>query len=90
MTLPMATLVLVAIVGVAIAAMYLVRRRAPAGGFFTDVDRAGAIFGVVGTAFAVLLAFVIFVAFQSYDNARAEAQKEADAVQKLCATTHFL
>jgi hypothetical protein len=45
--------------------MYLVRRRAPAGGFYTDVDRAGAIFGVVGTAFAVLLAFVIFVAFQS-------------------------
>ena len=37
-------------VSVAIAGMYLVRRRAPAGGFYTDVDRAGAIFGVVGTA----------------------------------------
>jgi len=90
MTLPVATLVLVGIVSVVIAGMYLVRRRAPAGGFYTDVDRAGAIFGVVGTAFAVLLAFVIFVAFQSYDNARAQAQKEADAVQKLYATTHFL
>jgi hypothetical protein len=90
MTLPVAVLVLVAIVGVAIAAMYLVRRYAPAGGFYTDVDRAGAIFGVLGTAFAVLLAFVIFVAFESYDNARSEAQKEADAVQKLYATTHFL
>jgi hypothetical protein len=90
MTLPVAALVLVGIVIVLIAGMYFVRRRAPAGGFYTDVDRAGAIFGVVGTAFAVLLAFVIFVAFQSYDNARAQAQKEADAVQKLYAATHFL
>jgi hypothetical protein len=87
---PAATLVLLAIVVGAIAAMYLVRRRAPAGGFFTDVQRAGSIFGVLGTAFAVLLAFVIFVAFESYDHARSQAQQEADAVQKLYATTHFL
>ncbi len=90
MTLPVAALVLLGSVSVAIAGMYLVRRRAPAGGFYTDVDRAGAIFGVVGTAFAVLLAFVIFVAFQSYDSARSKAQQEADAVQKLYSTTHFL
>ena len=59
MTLPVAALVLVGTVSVAIAGMYLVRRRAPAGGFYTDVDRAGSIFGGVGTAFAVMLAFVI-------------------------------
>jgi hypothetical protein len=36
---------LLGVVCVAIAAMYLFRRRAPAGGFYTDVDRAGSILG---------------------------------------------
>jgi hypothetical protein len=90
MNLLAGAVLLLGVVGVAIVAVYLLRRRAPAGGFYADVDRAGAIFGVVGTAFAVLLAFVIFVAFESYDTARTRAQQEADAVQKLYATTHFL
>lgn len=89
MNLLAAGFLLLGVVGVAIALLYLLRRRAPAGGFYTNVDRAGAIFGVVGTAFAVLLAFVIFVAFESYDNARSQAQQEADAVQELYVTTHF-
>jgi hypothetical protein len=90
MNLSATALLLLGVVGVAIAGMYLLRRRAPAGGFYTDVDRAGAVFGVVGTAFAVLLAFVIFVAFESYNTARQHAQQEADAVQQLYATTNFL
>ena len=60
MNLLTAALLLLGVVGVTIAALYMLRRRAPAGGFYANVDRAGSIFGVVGTAFAVLLAFVIF------------------------------
>ena len=72
------------------AAMLAVRRYlAPPGGFFTDSDRAAGVFGVLGTAFAVMLAFVIFLAFESYSNARAEAGKEAVAVAELYNTANL-
>jgi hypothetical protein len=50
MNLLVGALLLTLVVGVAIACLYVLRRRAPAGGFYADVDRAGAMFGVVGTA----------------------------------------
>jgi hypothetical protein len=68
-----------AVVG-AIAALLLVRRRAPRGGYFSDSERAAGIFGFLGTTFSVLLAFVIFLALETYTNARSEAAHEADAV----------
>jgi hypothetical protein len=74
----------------AVGLIFLVRRRAPAGGFFTDLDRAAGVFGVLGTSFAVLLAFVIFVAFQSYGNARDKAGQEAVAVTELYHTTQLV
>jgi hypothetical protein len=84
MNLWFAALVIAAVSAATIAAMLAVRRYlAPSGGFFTDSDRAAGVFGVIGTAFAVLLAFVIFLAFESYSNARAEAGKEAVAVAEL-------
>jgi Protein of unknown function (DUF4239) len=73
-------------VAAAVALMLLVRRFAPAGGFFTDSDRAAGVFGVTGTGFAVLLAFVIFLAFSSYDRARDKASVEAVAVSQLFRT----
>jgi hypothetical protein len=84
-------LVAVAIVAVAVAVtvtlMLLVRHfAAPAGGFFTDSDRAAGVFGVTGTGFAVLLAFVIFLSFSSYDRARDKASTEAVAVTELFRT----
>jgi len=86
----MSSLLAIAIVIVAVAAavalMLLVRRSAPVGGFFTDSDRAAGVFGVVGTGFAVLLAFVIFLSFQSYDRAREAAATEAVAVSQLYRT----
>jgi hypothetical protein len=66
--------------------MYLVRQRARSDVFLTDTTRGSAIFGVVGTAFAVLLAFVMFVAFQSYSDAREAAATEASAVGRLFQT----
>ena len=76
MNFPVAALVVLGAVGVAALGMYLVRRRASRW-WFLHLSRPGrGVFGVVGTAFAVLLAFVIFLAFESYTNAK----EEADAV----------
>ena len=76
-------LIVIVSVATTVAAMLLVRRRAPVGGFFTDSDRAAGIFGVTGTGFAVFLAFVIFLSFESYDRARESASLEAVATTEL-------
>src|SRR4029450_7430888 len=60
-----------------IAAILGVRRRAPEGGYFKDGDRASGVFGVLATGFALLLGFVIFLAFTKYDESRAGAEGEA-------------
>jgi hypothetical protein len=83
-----------AIIAVAVATtvtvMLLVRRfLAPAGGFFADPDRAAGVFGVTGTGFAVLLAFVIFLSFTSYDRAREKASIEAVAISQLFRTARL-
>ena len=65
---------------VAVAAMLLVRRRAPEGSYFADGDRASGVFGVLATGFSVLLGFIIFLAFTSYDQSRSGAETEALAV----------
>jgi hypothetical protein len=82
--------VIVAATAASVGVMSFARRRAPAGGFFTDSDRAAGVFGVLGTAFAVLLAFVIFVAFGSYVNAKEKAGQEAIAVSELYHTARLL
>jgi hypothetical protein len=63
--------------GAAIAALLLVRRRAPEGSYFNDGDRAAGFFGVLATGFAVLLGLVVVLAFTSYDDSRAGAETEA-------------
>jgi hypothetical protein len=57
--------------------MLLVRRRAPEGSYFSDGDRASGIFGFLATGFAVMLGFVVFLAFTRYDESRAGAEAEA-------------
>jgi hypothetical protein len=81
------------VVGVAaggIAAMLLVRRRAPEGSYFEDGDRAAGVFGVLATGFAVLAGFVVFLAFESYDTSRAGAEAEARIVAQQFETVQFL
>jgi len=70
-------LVIVAVTSVAIAAMLVVRRSAPEGSYFSDGDRASGVFGVLATGFSVLLGFIIFLAFTSYDQSRAGGEAEA-------------
>ena len=70
--------------------MLLVRRRAPAGSYFADGDRAAGVFGVIATGFAVLLGLIVFLAFESYDQARTGAEAEARLVTQQFETAQFL
>jgi hypothetical protein len=84
-----AGLVVVVATALAITAMLLVRRKAPAGSYFEDGDRAAGVFGVLATGFAVLLGFVVFLAFESYDTSRSGAESEAQIVRQQFETARF-
>jgi hypothetical protein len=90
MNLLWATLLVVTVAAVAIAAMLLVRRRAPEGSYFEDGDRAAGVFGVLATGFAVLLGFVVFLAFESYDTSRSGAVSEAQIVAEQFETAQLM
>jgi hypothetical protein len=89
MNLAWAALIMIAATAIAVTGMLLVRRKAPAGGYFTDGDRAAGVFGVLATAFSVLLGFVVFLAFTRYDDSRAGAQAEAITVVELFETAQL-
>jgi amino acid transporter len=72
-----AALIIAGVTTPAVAAMLLVRRRAPEGSYFADGDRAAGVFGVLATGFSVLLGFIVFLAFESYDQSRTGAEEEA-------------
>lgn len=90
MNLVWALLVIVAAAGVAVSVLLFVRRGAPDGSYFNDGDRAAGVFGVLATGFAVLLGFVVFLAFESYDGARSGAESEALVVAQQFETAQFL
>ncbi len=90
MNLVWAALIVVATTGVAVAAMLAVQRRAPEGGYYSDSDRASGVFGVLATGFSVLLGFLIFLAFESYDASRAGAEVEALTVAQQVQTAQRL
>ncbi|HEY6888768.1 MAG TPA: hypothetical protein VI300_13340 [Solirubrobacter sp.] len=77
MNLVWAFLIIAAAVALAVAALLLVRRHGPEDGFFKDGDRAAGVFGVLATGFSVLLGFIVFLAFTSYDQSRSGAEQEA-------------
>ena len=77
MNLVWAILIVAGGCAVAVTAMLLVRRRAPEGGYFEDGDRAAGVFGVLATGFSVLLGFIVFLGFESYDQSRSGAEQEA-------------
>jgi ABC-type multidrug transport system fused ATPase/permease subunit len=81
--------ILVVVTAVAVTAILVVRRTAPDGSYFHDGDRAAGVFGVLATGFAVLLGFVVFLAFESYDAARTGAEQEALIVSQQVETAQF-
>jgi hypothetical protein len=84
-----AGLIVAGVTAVTVAAMLLVRRSAPEGSYFEDGDRAAGVFGVLATGFAVLLGFVVFLAFESYDTSRSGAEAEAETVRQQFETAQF-
>jgi len=82
--------VLIAVTALTVTAMLGVRRRAPEGSYFADGDRASGVFGVLATGFSVLLGFIIFLAFSSYDESRQGAETEATIVAQQVQTAQFL
>jgi Protein of unknown function (DUF4239) len=78
-----AALVVIAATSITVAAMLLVRRRAPEGSYMSDGDRASGVFGMLSTGFALLLGFVVFLAFTRYDDARTGAETEALTVVEM-------
>ena len=85
-----AAVIVVAVTALAVAAMMAVQRRAPEGGFYADSDRASGVFGVLATGFSVLLGFLIFLGFESYDASRSGAEAEALTVAQQVQTAQRL
>src|SRR3954462_14270757 len=90
MNLVWATVIVVVVTAVTVSVMLLVRARAPDGSYFSDGDRASGVFGVLATGFSVLLGFIIFLAFSSYDASRSGAETEATIVAQQVQTAQFL
>jgi hypothetical protein len=90
MNLFWAALIVVLVAGAATTAMLLVRRRAPEGSYFEDGDRAAGVFGVLATGFAVLLGFVVFLAFESFDTSRTGAVSEAQIIAEQFETAQLM
>jgi hypothetical protein len=82
--------ILIAVNAATIAAMLLVRRRAPEGSRFADGDRASGVFGVLAGGFAIFAGFIIFLAFTSYDQSRSGGEAEALTVVQQFETAQFL
>jgi hypothetical protein len=90
MNIVVGALIVVVVCAVTVATMLLVRRRAPEGSYFSDGDRASGVFGVLASGFALLFGFMIFLAFQSYDESRSGAETEATLVVQQVQTAQFL
>jgi hypothetical protein len=82
--------IVLAVVATAVTAKLLVRRRAPEGGWFTDLTRSAGSLTLIGTMFAVMLAFVILFALQSFQRAREGASIEAIATTELNSVAKLL
>ena len=88
MNLLVALAIVVAAAGVAALLMVAVRRRVP-GAVLREPARGTPMLTMLGTAFAVLLAFITLAAFQTYNGAKSGAASEADAVLEMFRTAEF-
>jgi hypothetical protein len=83
MKLVLAIVIVAGAAATVFACFTLIRRSGP---LLADPTRGTSIATVGGTSFAVLLAFVIFAGFQTYDGAKTGAQSEAVAVLEITRT----
>jgi hypothetical protein len=89
MNLLLVAAIVIAVAAAGVALMFLIRRRAREDYFFVEVERGAGVFAFIGTAFAVLLAFVVLEAFGSFNDARAGAESEATSVVELSRSSEF-
>jgi Protein of unknown function (DUF4239) len=73
----------------AVGLMYLVRTRSNVDLFFAEIERGAGVFAFLGAAFAVLLAFVVLVSFESFNDARTGAEREATMVLLMSRSLDF-
>jgi hypothetical protein len=73
--------ILVLAVALALGGLLIARRQE--GGWWKDPGRAAGVLGAARSPFAVILAFVIFIAFQGYNEARHNAEQEAAATRRM-------
>src|SRR2546423_9741344 len=76
MSFPVAVIIVAAVAVLAVVMMAFVRRRA-GGRPLAEPTRGTPMIMMVSTAFAVLLAFVTFAAFQTFNGAKGGARTEA-------------
>jgi len=76
-------MVIVAAVLLALLGLALVRRTVPVDRLAQHTDVAGYVYAVIGVIYAVILAQVVIAAWQEYQDARAVADDEANAVLNL-------
>ena len=89
MNLWILALIVAVAAGAAVGLMYLVRRRTSVDHFFIEIERGAGIFAFLGTAFAVILAFVVLDAFGSFNDAKNGAEEEATTVVQMSRTAGF-
>ena len=90
MSLWWAGAIVVIAVAVAVGALLAIRHFSPHGGHFGDTSRAAGVFSILATSFAVLFAFVVFLAFTAYDKTRTGAETEANTVTQQFETAQLL
>ncbi|MGH2957131.1 MAG: hypothetical protein ACRDL6_09070 [Solirubrobacterales bacterium] len=80
MNIPVAAAIIAGACLVTCGLLFALHRFGRRDALLADTARGAGIYGVVGTSFAVLLAFVVLIAFESYIDGREGAEQEADAV----------
>ncbi|HWH12594.1 MAG TPA: hypothetical protein VG165_15830 [Solirubrobacteraceae bacterium] len=85
MTIPWAIAISASAAACAVALLLAIRRLAPKEGFWGDREpnHSGGAIGVLGSGFAILVAFVLSLAFGGFQAARHGAQQEAEGVEQM-------
>lgn len=84
MTIPLALLIAATAVTAALTLLFVLRRLAPEDGFWgrPEPNHSGSAIAVMGGVFAILVAFVMFLSFQNFTQAKRDADAEAAAVER--------
>ena len=76
-------IMVVSTIVISVFGLFLVRLIIPRNEMKKHNDVAGAIFATVGVTYAVILAFMVIVTWQSFDNSKQDVAKEANNIANL-------